>query len=381
VREAPLRFLRKHYFYPDLPSNYQRTGEPFATGGSLLGVPLREVHWEEDPGAYDPRAGTVDFNRSGAPLIEVVTEPEVRSAEHARQCIEELRLLLQYLGALSPAGMKADANISLAGGERVEVKNLNSARNVELALLHEAERQGRALDRGLPVARETRHFDEAKGATLPLRAKESEEDYRHLRDPDLPGVDVAPALRAARASLPPSPFDLREAWQRELGATREAAEVVLGEPGMAAAFLALPAEVRGRDAFEFLVGDLKRELNFRQRGFAASGIGAEELAELLRARHAGLPRARAVGLVRVRLDEGAEAFRRALQAEGKGADDAAVEEAVRAAIEANPRAVEDWRAGKEAALHRIMGDAMKRLQGRVPPAELRARILAALGPA
>lgn len=382
VREEPLRFLRKHYFYPDLPSNYQRTGEPFATGGSVAGVTLREMHWEEDPGAYDPRAGTVDFNRSGAPLVEIVTEPEVRSAAHAKECIDELRLLLAYLGALSPAGMKADANISLAGGERVEVKNLNSARNVELALRHEEERQARLLGQGRGVARETRHFDEARGVTLPLRAKESQEDYRHLPDPDLPPVELGGALARARATLPPDPFALREAWQRDLGVTREAAEVVLGEPGLPAAFLALPAALRGREELEFLVGDLKRELNFRQRTYAGSGLDHAELADLLRARAGGLPRARAVALLRVRLDEGAEPFARALAGEAKGGvGEDAVRAAVAAAIAANPRAVEDWRRGKGQALNRVMGDAMRRLEGKVAPAELRARILDALGPA
>lgn len=382
VPEGPARFLRKHYFYPDLPSNYQRTSRPFALGGRVAGVALREIHWEEDPGAYDPKTGLVDFNRSGAPLVEIVTEPQVRDPAHAREVLEELRLALEYLGALSPAGTKADANISLAGGERVEVKNLNSARNVEAALQHEAKRQAEVLAKGGKVVRETRHFDETFARTEVLRAKESEEDYRHLPDPDLPPVDLAPLHIRVSATLPIPPFALREAWMRDLGVTREACNVLLAERGMAAAFDAMRAEAPAREAFEFLVGDLKRELNYRGLAFHASGLAAQELGPLVAAQARGtLPRLRATALLRVRLDQGAEAFRAAWERERAGAVGGdAVARAVAEAVQANPKAVEDYRRGRAEAANRIMGDAMKRLEGRAPPAEVRRRVLDALGP-
>ncbi|HEV8360317.1 MAG TPA: Asp-tRNA(Asn)/Glu-tRNA(Gln) amidotransferase subunit GatB [Candidatus Thermoplasmatota archaeon] len=380
VTQEPVRFLRKHYFYPDLPSNYQRTSLPFARGGQVAGVTIREIHWEEDPGAFDPKLGIVDFNRSGAPLIELVTEPEVKSPAHARELLEEVRLALSYLGALAPAGMKADANISLQGGERVEVKNLNSARNVELALQHEAKRQAEVLAQGQKVARETRHFDETFLRTAPLRAKESEEDYRYLPDPDLPALAVAPLWERVRASQLPSPFALRAQWVRDLAVTPEACAVLLAERGLAACFLELQGQGPGRDAFEFLVGDLKRELNYRSVTFAGSGLGPADLAPLLQAQAAGLPRARAVALLRTRLDEGAEAFARALAQESTASlTGDALAEAVRAAIAAQPKAIEDYRKGKREALHRVMGDAMKRLGGRADPAALRAAIVAELG--
>lgn len=378
--EAPPRFLRKHYFYPDLPNNYQRTTRPFARGGTIAGVTLREIHWEEDPGAYDPRTGLVDYNRSGAPLVEVVTEPEVRNPAHARELLEELRLALEYLGAVSPAGLKADANLSRAGGERVEVKNLNSARNVELALEHEAKRQAEVLARGERVLRETRHFDETFLTTAPLRAKESEEDYRYLPDPDLPALDLAPVRAAALAALPPSPFALRAAWMRDLGVTREACNVVLAEPGMAAAFQEVARSAPSKEAFEFFVGDLKRELNFRGRGFAAAALAPGELAALVAGQAKGeLPRARATMLLRTRLDQGAGAFQQALAGErGAAAGAGDVDRAVAEAIDANPRAVEDYRKGRAEAANRILGDALKRLEGRAQPQDVRARVLAML---
>lgn len=375
-----VRFLRKHYFYPDLPNNYQRTSQPFARGGTIAGVPITEIHWEEDPGAYDPKAGLVDFNRSGAPLLELVTEPQVKSPAHARELLEEVRLALLYFGALSPAGLKADANLSLQGGARVEVKNLNSARNVELALQHEAQRQADVMARGEKVARETRHFDETFLKTEPLRAKESDEDYRYLPDPDLPALDIAPLHATVKAAMPPSPFALRAAWMKDLGVTKEGAGVLLAEPGMAACFLQLAPRVPPREAFEFLVGDLKRELNYRGKAFATAGLGAAELEPLLAAQAEGkLPRARAVVLLRTRLDEGAEAYARAWAAEqGASVAPDALAQAVRDAIAANPKAVEDYRKGRPEAANRIMGDAMKRLGGRADPTALRGAIVAAL---
>jgi aspartyl-tRNA(Asn)/glutamyl-tRNA(Gln) amidotransferase subunit B len=380
LRGEPLRFLRKHYFYPDLPANYQRTARPFATGGSIAGVPLRGIHWEEDPGAYDPKTGLVDFNRSGAPLVEVVTEPEVGSPSQAKEVLEELRLALDHLGAGSPAGTKADANISLRGGERVEVKNLNSARNVQAALEHEAERQAALLRSGGKVARETRHFDETFARTEPLRSKESEADYRFLPDPDLPAVDLAAPLARAKASLGPNPFSLRAAWMRDLGVGKEACNVLLGERGMAAAFAAVAQRAPPKAAFEFFVGDLKRELNHRSLRFLLAGLGTEEVAALVGGVASGaLPRLRMVALLRTRLDQGPEAFAAALEAErGSAAGEDTIAQAVEAAIAAQPKAVEDYRRGRPEAANRILGDALKRLEGRASPQTVRAKVLAAL---
>jgi aspartyl-tRNA(Asn)/glutamyl-tRNA(Gln) amidotransferase subunit B len=381
IIEGDVHFLRKHYFYPDLPNNYQRTSQPFARGGSIAGVPITEIHWEEDPGAFDPKTGLVDFNRSGAPLLELVTEPQVKSPAHARELLEELRLALEYLGIVSPAGLKADANISFRGGARVEVKNLNSARNVELALQHEAKRQSELVAQGGKVARETRHFDETFVRTEPLRAKESDEDYRYLPDPDLPAIQIAPLLHEAQTEMPPGPFALRERWMTELGITKEAAGVLLAERGLSACFLELEREVPAKEAFEFLVGDLKRELNYRARTFLGSGLTVADLQPLLASQARGeLPRARAVALLRARLDGGPEAYERAWAEERSASlGGEAVAQAVREAIEANPKAVEDFRKGKPEAANRIMGDAMKRLTGRADPAALREIVLSALG--
>jgi len=162
---------RKHYFYPDLPSGYQRTSKPIGSEGKLGNIRIREVHIEEDPGRYELRNGTVDYNRAGIPLIEIVTEPDMTSPSEAREFLEELSAILDYLNVArdEPGSMRVDANISIEGGTRAEVKNINSFKGVYTALSYEAIRQENVLRRGGKIERETRHFDEVSGRTLPMR--------------------------------------------------------------------------------------------------------------------------------------------------------------------------------------------------------------------
>jgi len=180
-------FLRKHYFYPDLPKNYQITSEPFMIDGNFFGVRIREIHLEEDPGRYDLRNGYVDFNRSGIPLAEIVTEPDLKSPEEAKEWTEKLFFYLKYSKAIKedPGSIRVDANISIGNNERVEIKNINSISGMYNALKYEILRQTRLIVVGKKVLRETRHFDEEKKITIPLREKETVADYRYIPDPDL----------------------------------------------------------------------------------------------------------------------------------------------------------------------------------------------------
>jgi len=180
-------FLRKHYFYPDLPKNYQITSEPFMIDGNFFGVRIREIHLEEDPGRYDLRNGYVDFNRSGIPLAEIVTEPDLKSPEEAKEWVEKLFFYLKYSKSIKedPGSIRIDANISIDNNEKVEIKNINSISGMYNALKYELLRQTRLITVGKKVLRETRHFDEEKKITVPLREKETAADYRYIPDPDL----------------------------------------------------------------------------------------------------------------------------------------------------------------------------------------------------
>lgn len=362
------RFLRKHYFYPDLASNYQRTSEPVATGGRIAGCALWEMHVEEDPGAYDRESGLVDYNRSGAPLVEVVSAPELESPQHARRFLHELRLALDYLGiGRAEAGMKADCNVSLEGGERVEVKNVNGARNVERAIAQEIDRQRRE-----GAVRETRHFDEATGGTRAMRAKETEADYRYLPDPDLAPVDLAALARALPEEEPP--FARRARLAALAGVPEEEAAPLLGERAIADLFERRPTRAR----FQFLVRDLRAELDHRATTLAGSGVPLLDLDALLAAREADriTPQV-ATRLLRHAFDH--RGLGDALEREeAAGSAPREVEEAARAAVASNPKAVADYRAGKPNAANFLVGQAMRRLEGRAEAAVVRAAVLRAL---
>jgi len=377
-RERPdATFLRKHYFYPDLASNYQRTSTPIVEGGSLLGVRLREIHVEEDPGAYDLATGLVDYNRSGAPLLEIVTEPDVASPAQARAFLEELRFVLSALDlGRTAAGVKADCNVSVAGGERAEVKNVNSPRNVERAVAYEVERQLEAVARGEKQARETRQFDEATGRTSRLRAKESEADYRYFADPDLGPIDVAALSRALAPAE--SPLARRARLAEAAGVPEVEVAPILEERALADAFEGAAARAGWRPAYDFFIRDLRAELGFRGIPFAAARVTAEDAAALVEALAARrvTPQV-ATRLLREGLDRGGLAAALAAEAGAIVVGDA-LAEAARAAVRDNPKAVADVRAGRAAAVNFLVGQAMRALKGRGDPGAVRAAVERAL---
>ncbi len=221
-------FTRKHYFYPDLPKNYQITqyekvgGAPVCEGGVLTYIDtddwelkrlrIRRINLEEDPGRTIYPEGDitrsekalVDYNRSGVPLLEIVTEPDIRTPREARSAIEYLLLVLEYIGATNPrleGAFRVDANISVEGGERVEVKNIGSVVDVEKALRYELLRQESIVKGGGRVRRETRHWDSVRGVTKPLRYKETEEEYLYFPDPDLPPIKLTRDMMAEASKL------------------------------------------------------------------------------------------------------------------------------------------------------------------------------------
>ncbi|MCX8167959.1 MAG: Asp-tRNA(Asn)/Glu-tRNA(Gln) amidotransferase subunit GatB [Ignisphaera sp.] len=226
-------FVRKHYFYPDLPKNYQITqydGPGFTSiarsgyvrifvDGRTKMVRIRRINIEEDPGKIHYVGGIeeahyslVDYNRSGVALLEIVTEPDIDSPKEARIFLDKLIAILEYLGVTETAlegSFRVDANISIEGYGRVEVKNIGSIKDVEKALTYEIVRQRRIIEQGGAVARETRHWDERKGVTVPLRAKEFEEDYRYFPDPDLPPITISNDMINRIASMIPELPDHR----------------------------------------------------------------------------------------------------------------------------------------------------------------------------
>lgn len=304
-------FHRKNYFYPDMPKDYQisQYDEPICVDGSLevdgVRVGIERAHMEEDTGKtvhiggggriHEATHSLVDYNRAGVPLMEIVSRPDIRSAEQARAYVTELRSVLQTIGVsdvkMEEGSLRIDANVSLrpagssAFGTKVEVKNMNSLRSLGRALEHEIERQTELLESGGRVAQETRHWDEGAGVTQALRSKEEAFDYRYFPEPDL--VPVAPDadMRAsARAGLPELPAARRERFVAEWGIGPAEARVLVDTPGLAEyAEIAVAAITSGspKDVVNWATGDLLGHLNEAGVDPAALRLPADGLAELV----------------------------------------------------------------------------------------------------
>jgi len=398
-------FHRKNYFYPDLPKGYQisQYDEPLCRGGELGEVRIHRVHLEEDAaklvhaGAsgriHGADSSAVDFNRGGTPLVEIVTEPDVTSAEQAREWLTLLRETLRRLGVsdvnMEEGSLRCDANVSIrpAGtsglGTKTELKNMNSFRFVERGINAEITRQTALVEAGEPVVQETLHFDPRAGAITSLRSKEEAHDYRYFPEPDLLPVAVTPDMvQAARAELPELPAARAERYEAALGLRPDDARLFAfrGELGdfFERALAAAGGAEAGAPAVAKWTGQLAARLDSEDP--AGSRVTPEALAAL-----AGLAAGGAVtdGGAREVLDRLVAAGgdpAAIVEAEGLGAlgggDELA--EVVSAAIAANPDAAERVRAGKGGAVGPIVGHVMRETKGRADGGEVTRLIRAAL---
>jgi aspartyl-tRNA(Asn)/glutamyl-tRNA(Gln) amidotransferase subunit B len=301
-------FARKNYFYPDLPKGYQTSQHttPICKGGRVRirtgagerDVQLNRIHLEEDAGKslHDviPDATALDFNRAGVPLIEIVTEPDLSNADEAYAYLTELRKTLRYLeicdGNMEEGSMRCDANISvrLKGdrvlGTKVEVKNLNSIRNVKRAIEIEARRLVELHATGKPIIQETRSFDATDGSTFSLRTKEEANDYRYFADPDLPPFVVSDEFLAAiKASLPALPEQLIQKYTRELQLTEYDARGICDDRDSAAYFERLIGHTTSyKAAANWLLGPVRSSLNDKNLDWKDVPVRPESLAALIR---------------------------------------------------------------------------------------------------
>lgn len=302
-----MHYARKNYFYPDLPKGYQITQDktPICTNGHVLipngqgekSIGITRIHMEEDAGKsihdVDPFNTLVDLNRAGVPLIEIVSEPDIRSAQEAYDYLMEIRRLVRYLdicdGNMEEGSLRCDANISLRPigsgnfGTRCEVKNMNSFRNVMRAIEYEAQRQSEELDSGGSIHMETRTFDAAKGVTIGMRSKELAHDYRYFPEPDLQPVTVTESMKEAiRSSMPPLPRALREKYTRQLGLSEYDAAILTDDKDTALYYEAVLARTsNAKAAANWVMGDVRSWVNERGLGMREFPISAERLAGLI----------------------------------------------------------------------------------------------------
>jgi aspartyl-tRNA(Asn)/glutamyl-tRNA(Gln) amidotransferase subunit B len=394
-------FDRKHYFYPDIPKGYQisQYEHPLVEGGQIGAVKITRIHLEEDTATSKHDRGDfslVDFNRAGVPLMELVTEACIRSADEAVAFASDLQLLLRYLGAseanMERGEMRVEANISISDdptklGTKVEVKNLNSFRAVAGAIAHEAARMEALLEagKGDQIVQETRGWDEVGERTVPQRRKETADDYRYFPEPDLPKLRPHELfdLEALRAGLPELPWARRERY-RALGLSEKEAEVLVGDIDLAAYYEAvagaLPTEKGKKLAANYILSDILGLA--KKSGEAATKVSAAMLVEIVSMIDAGQINSRvAKDLLALYWAEPAlaESPRAKVEREGLGMmGEAALAPIVAAVIGAQPQAVADYRAGKVALLEFLVGQAMKETRGRADAALVRELFRAAL---
>ena len=391
-----VRFERKNYFYPDLPKGYQisQYALPLTSNGRLLvpvpgegrdvTVGITRAHLEEDT-ARMQHAGrgysVVDFNRAGVPLMEIVTEPDIRSPAQARAYGETLRELLRAIGAsnadMEAGSMRIEGNVSLRPmgatslGTKVEVKNLNSFRSLERALEFEVERHAHALDQGETLRQETRGWDEERGRTIIQRSKEEANDYRYFPEPDLPPLRPSHAWVAAlRAQVPELPAQRRARYTDALGLSPYDAGVLTADAALAAYFDAVvEAGIPAKSAANWVTGEFSRLLNQH----AAEGLRAdrvllppEGLAELINAVQDGVVSAGNAKAVLATSFETGDSPITIIERDGLGqvSDSNAIGGEIDAVISGFPSQVAEYRAGKSQLFGFLVGQVMKRTAGR-----------------
>ena len=366
-------FQRKHYDYPDLSSGYQRTSIPIGYEGDLNGVRIREVHLEEDPGQYKPDLGLVDFNRSGIALIEIVTEPDMTSPEEARTFLRELIRVLEYSGSARGEGtMRADVNISIEGGKRAEIKNINSIKGAYKALQFEMVRQKNLLKRGIEIKQETRAFLESQMITVPMRLKEEAEDYRYIPDPDLPPMLAQDErVEIIREEMPEPAHIKSDRFVEQYNIKKDHARVLTSELDLANAFEEVAREVDPEFAALWMRDELKRILSYNKISFRESEITPEQIVELLQLLQDKKITTKASQRIVEKLPNNPK--RPTLIAEEMGligvVEEDVVQKAVKQSIEENPEAVSDYYQGKKKALNFLMGQVMRITRGKADPVE------------
>ncbi len=375
-------FQRKHYDYPDLSSGYQRTSIPIGDQGELNGVRIYDVHIEEDPGQYKPDMGIVDFNRSGIPLIEIVTEPDMKSPEEARKFLRELIRVLEYSGSARGEGtMRADVNISIEGGKRAEIKNINSIKGAYKALQFEMIRQKNLLKRGIEIKQETRAFLESQMITVPMRLKEEAEDYRYIPDPDLPPMLAeSNRIEKIREEMPEPSHIKTDRFVREYGINKDHAKVITSELELADAFEEVVKNIDPEFAALWMRDELKRVIYYNKMSFKESEITPAQIVDLLKMLKDKKITAKAGKRIMEKLPKNNEMPNQIAEEMGLTGvvDEDIVLKAVKKAIKENPDAASDYYEGKKNAMNFLIGQVMRLTRGKADPAETQKLLVSEL---
>ncbi|MEM4318725.1 MAG: Asp-tRNA(Asn)/Glu-tRNA(Gln) amidotransferase subunit GatB [Candidatus Pacearchaeota archaeon] len=359
-----LVWQRKHYDWPDLPKGYQITmsgaySVPLAINGNFNGIRIRECHLEEDPAAWDPETGTIDYNRSGIPLIEIVTEPDFKNGEQVEQWLKQFLLLASYIKALDKsAGIKVDVNVS-TGGERVEIKNLSSLESIKNAINYEISRQ---LSIGKEkIARETRRWDEAKQETIVMRTKELAEDYRFIPDPDLPVLKITEMeVAVLKRELPESPKQKLEKLIKKYKLNKIQAGILASNLELVEFFEEVAKHIDASFALPWITIELLRVLNYNKKTLDEVDIKPAHFVELLElVKSKKITPLKAKSLLNEFIPTSFSIAEREKAEIIEKLSDEEIKKICKEVVEKNKKAVEDYKQGNQKALDFLIGEVMK----------------------
>jgi len=364
-----LVWQRKHYSWPDLPKGYQNTisgahAKTTGENGEFLGIKITETHLEEDPAAWNPKTGEIDYNRSGLPLIEIVTEPDFSSSGQVIDWLKQLILTLSYIKALDKnAGIKADVNISLPElkGVRVEIKNINSLTNIKTAIEKEIERQKSEV----PKIQETRMFDESKGITIKMREKELAEDYRFISDPDLPIMNIEKSrIEKIKSSLPETPQEKLQKLIKKYRIEKRYAKILTKKFEIAEFFEKIIDKANSKLATRWVTEELLNVLNYNKKELENVDIKPEHFIELLKlVENKKITELKAKEILRNWKEKSTSPLNEAK----KGSQISNTKEIEKVALEIikeNKTAVQDYKNGKKESLNFLIGKVMQKTNKR-----------------
>lgn len=393
------KFDRKNYYYPDLPKNFQTSqfDLPICEHGYLdvevegekRRIRITRAHMEEDAGKLvhhgtsitDSDYSLVDYNRTGTPLLEIVSEPDMRSAKEAVAYMEKMRAILQYVGIsdcrMEEGSLRCDANVSVRPvgqkelGTKTEIKNINSFKGVERAIEYEAMRQAELLEDGGKVVQETRTWDEKEGVTKSMRTKEEANDYRYFPEPDLVPFTVSDEyIENIRKSLPELPDARKERYMKEFGLSSEDAVFMTNDKATADYFeVAVDAGADPKACVNWLMGEFASQLSTDGIEIAKAPVSAENLAALLKLISKGTISGKIAKKVFATMWKEGGNPEEIVKAQGlvQISDTAELSKLVDEVVGKNPKAVEDFKAGKKKAVGALVGQIMKATKGKANP--------------
>ncbi len=358
---------RKHYDWADLPKGYQNTisgphAKPCSIGGSFKGINITEAHLEEDPAQWNPETGKINYNRSGLPLVEIVTEPEFSSSDQVIEWLKHLILSLSYVKALRKnAGIKVDVNVSTYG-DRVEMKNLNSLEKIRKAIEYEIMRQVENHEQGIVQKRETLAFDEKLGKTIKMREKEGAADYRFIPDPDLPVLKVdSKRINRIKDNMPEMPEEKLNKLITKFNIDKKNAEILTKNLELVEFVEELAKEgIDVKDNLSWITIELLRILNYNKKSLEDEDVDIkpEHMAELIR-----IVQSKKITVLKAKQimnDFIPKSFSIKEKGDIDKISDDAIENICRQVIDENPHVVDEYKSGKAASLNFLVGQVMNK---------------------